>query len=1036
LPNRTGRRGSTGALDQPVGRESPVVAAKVRIPPAAALPRERLHALLASIWERRLAVVVAPAGSGKTTLLADFAASSGRPVAWYRAETWDADEPAVLRHLEAAIVSAMPWVRPGWRSVEEAASALESGSGERALLVVDDAHGLEGTAAEQALGRFIEYAPPWLAIAVGSRVAPGFNLSRLRVAGDLLEIGPDDLRFRAWEVERLFRDHYLDPVPPDDLAVLARRTEGWAAGLQLFHLATRGKSAEERRRILSAVGSSSRLVREYLTWNVMADLPEELRDFLVETCVLGRLTGRLCDALLDRRGSASLLEELFRRQIFTVELDLADGSYRYHETFRSHLDRMLVERVGEEAARERYRRAGRLLEAAGAPAEALGALSRAEDWAAVRHLLGGQGERLADEAATWLESLPPAIIRHEPWLELAAARRARAEGRWTEALDGFGRAESGFGASTIALVCHRERQSLRAWFEPVMPALTGDWTRIVRAGIVREPLGVARDATRQDAVPPSLVRGLLALAAGEIVQARRELQAARAGLDDQPTLAAFANLALGFATVLGGDSSGAADIDAAEDAAERLAAPWLARVARAASRISMPAPPPVDATAPVAFDPERDPWGAAVAALFEAWEPGVDPAGGRAAATAAERRAAASDRAATLFRRLGAGVPEAWARGLHALGLAESGAPEARDAAMSAEGLARAAGAPGARLLTYLAMAIVDEARRSDYEALAAAVRDETGLAEPPPADRPSLAPTSARAAQAARAGAGLAADGNGAAGDALAGGHTNGANGANGATPAPTVTVTTAAGGIEIRTFGGFAMSVAGRPVPLDGIRPRARSLLRLLTLHAGSAVHREVIGAALWPEADGQTAARSLQVAISAIRGLLGEGSGPAGARLIAREGDAYRLVVPLEAVDARRFDRAVAEARTARSRGTPSAAALAAALGAYGGDLLPEEGPSEWVVELREHYRTQAVEVAREAAEIALLDGDARSAVEACRVGLAIDRYHDPLWRLLIEARQAAGDVSAANRDRLEYEAILSELGVEEGALTAFR
>ena len=92
-------------------------------------------------------------------------------------------------------------------------------------------------------------------------------------------------------------------------------------------------------------------------------------------------------------------------------------------------------------------------------------------------------------------------------------------------------------------------------------------------------------------------------------------------------------------------------------------------------------------------------------------------------------------------------------------------------------------------------------------------------------------------------------------------------------------------------------------------------------------------------------------------------------------------------------------------------------------YGGDLLPEEGPAEWVVEPREHYRAAAVEVAREAAEAALLDGDARTAIEACRAGLAIDRYHDPLWRLLIEARQAAGDVSAANRDRREYEAILS-------------
>lgn len=1003
------------------------MAAKVRVPPAAALPRDRLRALLTTIWQHRLAVVVAPAGSGKTTLLADFAASSGVPVAWYRAETWDADEPAILRHLEAALASALPGLRSGWRTVEDAAAALEAQPAGPTLLVIDDAHGLEGTAAEHALGRFVEYAPTWLAIAVGSRLPPGFNLSRLRVAGELLEIGPEDLRFRAWEVERLFRDHYLDPVPPDDLAVLARRTEGWAAGLQLFHLATRGKSAEERHRILSAVGSGSRLVREYLTWNVMAGLPEELRDFLVDTCVLGRLTGPLCDALLDRRGSAALLEDLFHRQIFTVELDQADGSYRYHEVFRSHLDRMLVERIGEEAARQRYRRAGALLEEAGAPAEALGALSRAEDWAAVRRLLGGQGERLADEAATWLENLPPAIIRHEPWLELASARRARAEGRWTDALDAYGRAESGFGASAIALVCHRERQSLHSWFEPATPGPTTDWTRLLRAGVVREPLGVARDSGRQETVPPALVRGLLALLAGEISDARTELTAARAGLAEQPVHAALASLALGVAMLLGGDPAGAFEIDAAEDAAERTAAPWLARLARSASRLGTSGSAPVDlARIAASFDADRDPWGAAVVALLEAWDPGIDDDSDPATATAAERRAAAADRAAGGFRRLGAGVLEAWARGLHALGLAEGGSPDAREAATSAESLARAAGAPGVRLLTYRAMAIADDGRRSDYEALAGAVHEETGLADPPPAARPADAPMAVGPGKTASAtnGVHLPAHAD------HVNGHANGTS--NGIVRAADETTA----GLEFQTFGGFVVSVAGTPVPLDGIKPRARSLLRLLAVHSGSAVHREVIGASLWPEADGQTAARSLQVAISALRGLLAESRGPFGARLIVREGDAYRLAVLVDAVDLRRFERAVSEARAARGSGPPARDALARALAAYGGDLLPEEGPAEWVVELREHYRTQAVDVAREAAELALIDGDTRAAIDACRAGLAIDRYDDPVWKLLIEARQAAGDASAANRDRLEYEAILNELGVAEASVSASR
>ncbi len=327
-------------------------------------------------------------------------------------------------------------------------------------------------------------------------------------------------------------------------------------------------------------------------------------------------------------------------------------------------------------------------------------------------------------------------------------------------------------------------------------------------------------------------------------------------------------------------------------------------------------------------------------------------------------------------------------------------------------------------------MALVDDGRRADYEALADAVHAETGLGEPPRADRPAVDAFEALGA----AEGGHATNG---AHPVESAHHSNGAtkgvgNGAtNGSANGTTAGHDLPPDELRVRTFGGFVVSVGGQPLPLDGIRPRARSLLRLLALHAGSAVHREVIGASLWPEADGQTAARSLQVAISAIRGLFAERIGPFGARLIVREGDAYRLAVLSDAVDVRRFDRLVAAARASRGGGDAARSAFAAALGTYEGDLLPEEGPAEWVVELREHYRTQAVELAREAAELALRAGDSRGAIEACRAGLAIDRYHDPVWRLLIDARQAAGDVSAANRDRLEYEAILSELGVSDAA-----
>src|SRR5205807_10361636 len=136
---------------------------------------------------------------------------------------------------------------------------------------------LEDSPAELALERLIDYAPPSITFLIGSRALPGFNLSRLRVSGALLEIGSEDLRFRSWEVERLFRDFYREPLPPEELAELARRTEGSAAGLQLFHLATRGTSPQERRRTLSALRKRSRLTRAHAARNVLHQLPAELR---------------------------------------------------------------------------------------------------------------------------------------------------------------------------------------------------------------------------------------------------------------------------------------------------------------------------------------------------------------------------------------------------------------------------------------------------------------------------------------------------------------------------------------------------------------------------------------------------------------------------------------------------------------------------------------------------------------------------------------------------------------------------------------
>jgi len=348
-------------------------------------------------------------------------------------------------------------------------------------------------------------------------------------------------------------------------------------------------------------------------------------------------------------------------------------------------------------------------------------------------------------------------------------------------------------------------------------------------------------------------------------------------------------------------------------------------------------------------------------------------------------------------------VLEAWARSLGALAAAAAGFPGAHDDAVAAEGLARASGTPAARMIAHAALAEVDPGHADDHVRLVAATSAETGLV------LPGWAP--ARAGGVASPEAGVVEP----------------------AGVQPTSMVRPSVGRVRVATLGGFRLDVDGRRVQLDGVKPRARSLLRLLAMHAGAPVHREVIQETLWPDADAAAGGRSLHVALSALRRLLEE-AGATGSRLIARDGDAYRLAVAPEDVDLGRFDHAIAVGRGARARGEAAAGAFGAAIDAYTGDLLPEEGPAEWVAERRDQYRARAIEAAERLAEESLLAGDLATVVRACRFGLELDRYQDALWRLLIAARERGGEAGAASRDRRDYAQVLEALGVAADAAGA--
>ena len=902
-----------------MGVSNGVVSSKVQPPSAPALARERIAAQLSLLWSHRLGLIVAPAGYGKTTAMATLATSAGVPAAWYRVEAWDADEASLLLHLEAALRRAAPGIGGPWATLGEAATELEASITKPTLLVIDDLHTIEGTPAEALLERFIEYAPGTLAVLVASRSQPRFNLPRLRVLGRVVELGVDDLRFRTWEVEQLFRDFYAQPLGPHELAELARRTDGWAAGLHLFHLATRNRSGDERRRVLGALGSRSRMIREFLTSNVLDQLPAELRDFLVATSVLGMLNGQLCDWYLGRQGSQTILLELHRRRLFTLALD-GENSFRYHEVLRAHLEGVLVDEIGEEAVQERCRHAGTLLEETGALPEALRAYSRAGDAEAVARLLGRQGAALADQPGHWIESLPPALLENDPWLLLALARRHAAGGHTNAALDAYRRAETGFAGRAMSAVCRDERLTLQSWATPASTRPRRDhWLSALRMVLETQAENRADRLVPASGARAALIASLSDLVAGRLGEAREQGLAIAREADATTSLVAAGSAVAGAASLLVGDAGGLDDLSRAEDHAESIEAGWIARMARAARSLAICGDPPSTAASvreSCLHDGDR--WGAAMALLFEGAgrRDRLDPAAPALFLQAGE-----------LFHELHAGRLQRLARDL------ESGVWP-----------------PGRAQLD----------------------------ADPAPV----------------------------------------------GASP-----VTAPCPVIELRCFGGLSASVDGQTIDLSAVKPRVRSLLRLLGAQAGAPVHREVICEALWPEADPATGLRNLQVAVSSLRRLLEPRVSRGGGALVVRDGDSYRLALPGRSTcDVATYRSLLTRAMELAATDMPAAGggfAIAASMLRDG--LLPEEGPTDWAEALRERCRADASATGLQLAERALGAGDPVSAAAICTDIVGVDRYLDPAWRLLILAKERSGDDAAARLARRRYGEVLDELGV---------
>ena len=314
-----------------------LVATKFHVPPPGFVPRPRLLERLAQGIGRGLTVVCTPAGFGKTTRLADWTRRSRRPTAWLSLDAGDNDPTRFWRY----VVAALERVRPGACApvgallrgpheppLEAVVTAVINGlmtvpGGDQVVLILDDYHLIEAPPVHESVTFLLDRLPPGLRLVLASRVDPPLPLARRRAGGQLAELHATDLRFTLEETAAFVAEATGLDLPPLLVATLQDLTEGWAAGVQLAALSLRGHS--DPARFVATFAGSNRYVLDYLTEEVLTGQPPQVLRFLLETSVLDRLCGPLCDAVTGRPGSQALLEELDRANLFVVPLDGCGG---------------------------------------------------------------------------------------------------------------------------------------------------------------------------------------------------------------------------------------------------------------------------------------------------------------------------------------------------------------------------------------------------------------------------------------------------------------------------------------------------------------------------------------------------------------------------------------------------------------------------------------------------------------------------------------------------------------------------------------
>ena len=442
--------------------------------------RPRLSERLSRGAESALTLVSAPAGFGKTTLLAEWlavAAADGRSAAWLSLDQRDNDPALFWTYLVAALKTAAHGVGARALSLlqspqpptEAGLATLLNDLGaipNDVVLVLDDYHVIDSRDVQDGMAFLLEHLPPRIHLVIGSRADPALPLARLRGRGELVEIRAADLRFTPDEAAAYLTGVMGLGLTAADVAALEGRTEGWIAALQLAALSMQGR--EDAAAFIAGFAGDDRYIVDFLAEEVLQRQPEHVQQFLLQTSILERLSGPLCDAVTGRDGGKAKLAGLERGNLFLVPLDDRRRWYRYHQLFADVLQARLRDEQPDDVP-DLHRRASGWYEQNGEPSEAIRHALAAGDFERAANLVElaiPAMRRSRQEAAVhgWLELLPDEVVRVRPVLSVGVAGALLARGelegvegwlgdaeRWLDGATGLGQGSQAPSAEMVVV---------------------------------------------------------------------------------------------------------------------------------------------------------------------------------------------------------------------------------------------------------------------------------------------------------------------------------------------------------------------------------------------------------------------------------------------------------------------------------------------------------------------------------------------------------------------------------------------------------